>query len=140
MSAADARPARAMAPPMNEQTACLRAARQGPLRYRAATVRERVLPRAPEVWPLPGAGRTTTIHQPGYLRVPPTTASHARLCHNLNNPQLFAGGRQHLAAGRGDHHGILDPDAAEPFQINAGLDGDRHARGQRGFVLLADAR
>src|ERR1035438_3495073 len=56
-----------------------------------------------------------------------------------NHAQLFGCGRENLAAGCGHFHSVFDADAAEVFQIDAGLDGDGHARLEDGLVALAEA-
>ena len=38
------------------------------------------------------------------------------------------------------HHRVLDANAAEAFQVNAGFDGDRHAGLEARLVALAETR
>src|SRR3954454_12464643 len=54
--------------------------------------------------------------------------------------QFFGCRRQHVAAGRGDHDRIFDPDTAYTFEVNAWLDGNGHARLERQLLFLAQAR
>ncbi len=63
-----------------------------------------------------------------------------RYCGHLDYPQLFAGGGEDLAAFLGDDDRVLDADAAEALQVNAGFDGDGHAGLQAALVALAEPR
>src|ERR1035437_1212122 len=63
-----------------------------------------------------------------------------RSADQLYPPQFFAGRRKDLTALLHYHHRVFDADAAETLQVDAGLDGDRHAGFEAGLVALAEAR
>src|SRR5437588_3256516 len=55
-----------------------------------------------------------------------------------NGDELFRKRRQHLEPAVVDDDQILDPDAAEPAQVDAGLDRDDVAGGQRAAVVRVE--
>ncbi len=57
---------------------------------------------------------------------------------HLKFDEIFRGRRQYFAAMLRHQHGVFDPDPAQPIDISARLNGNRHSGLKLGLVLSRD--